>query len=434
VILDTRESGRRTEKSGVLRATSARIGIGLFTCLFLAFPAQGAERSYLLRWIAPEGPVSGYVVYMGQESGAYVYQFEFDYREPDADGIDSYLMEGLASSVDYYVAMIAWNEAGDSNLSNEIMIPAVAPVTSDFTGDSSQDILIRHTSGAWYLYALDGAGGISSSGGLNLTANTAWTAVSTSDFDGDGVRDVLIRHAEGAWYLYYLNPDRTVKGGKWLSLTGNTDWRPLSTADFTGDDNPDLLIRHTSGSWVLYELDASQNVTSVNWPRLTTNMDWGVVATTDVNGDGYADIVLRHTAGSWATYLTDGAGDAQAVIWPGFTPNTSWQIIGLNDFNGDGIPDVLLRHATYGHWYVYHLDTGMNVTSSGYLPLTSNLSWRAVSIEDFNGDGNADVMVRHSGGAWNQYTLDGALGIQNSAFVPMAGNTAWSMVSGNTAP
>jgi hypothetical protein len=76
----------------------------------------------------------------------------------------------------------------------------------------------------------------------------------------------------------------------------------------------------------------------------------------------------------------------------------------------------------------------MNVTSSGYLPLTSNLSWRAVSIEDFNGDGNADVMVRHSGGAWNQYTLDGALGIQNSAFVPMAGNTAWSMVSGNTAP
>jgi hypothetical protein len=425
---------RRLADPSHMSGLCPRIVLGLFAWLLLALPAAASQRSYLVRWIVPEGPVSGYVLSMGQAPGAYVYQEQIPYGPPDSQGVDSYLLEGLADDVDYYIAMIAWNEAGDSPLSNEIVIRALHPPISDFTGDSLQDVLVRHTSGSWLLYALDGAGGVSSSGGLGLTTNPDWVPISTEDFDGDGVRDVLIRHSGGAWYLYYLNPDRTVRTGNWLTLTSSTEWQPVSTKDFTGDGAPDVMIRHADGSWVLYELDASQNVAAVHWPRLTTSLEWGVLATEDVNADGFADILLRHTGGAWVTYLTDGTGGAQSVIWPGFTPSSSWEFVALEDFDGDATPDVLLRNNTYGHWYVYHLDAAMNVTSSGYLPLTSSLSWSPVSVEDFDGDGDADVLVRHVGGDWNLYALDGALGVASSRFVAMTGNLDWIPVSGNVGP
>ena len=77
----------------------------------------------------------------------------------------------------------------------------------------------------------------------------------------------------------------------------------------------------------------------------------------------------------------------------------------LGDFDGDGRADVLLRHAD-GSWR-YH---GSSPSGSPGEPvrMTRKPEWYWAGAGDFNGDGNDDVLVRRTDGAWVYYPLDGS--------------------------
>ena len=78
----------------------------------------------------------------------------------------------------------------------------------------------------------------------------------------------------------------------------------------------------------------------------------------------------------------------------------------FGDFNGDGVADVLLRHSE-GSWRYHAGDGDSEAPGEPPLRITTNLAWYWAGAGDFNGDGRDDVMLRRDDGAWVYYPLDG---------------------------
>lgn len=127
----------------------------------------------------------------------------------------------------------------------------------------------------------------------------------------------------------------------------------------------------------------------------------------DFDGDGRDDVLLR-TDGTWHIYSLNGllivGGDTEATGLP--HEEFAWRIVGTGDLNGDGNADVLTRH-TDGTWRFYamrgtqHLKE-IDITSA----LPEDLLWSFAGIGDFNGDGIDEVLLRHSTGRWAYFTRE----------------------------
>ena len=75
------------------------------------------------------------------------------------------------------------------------------------------------------------------------------------------------------------------------------------------------------------------------------------------------------------------------------TVDPQWKSGRLGDFNGDGKADFVLRH-TDGTLAIY-LINGFQVIASQVIGAIGN-EWTVVGVGDFNGDGKADFMTRRS--------------------------------------
>ena len=108
--------------------------------------------------------------------------------------------------------------------------------------------------------------------------------------------------------------------------------------------------------------------------RITSNPEWRFRAVGDFNGDGKDDVLLRHVGGVWVYYAMNGRFSLGAETgWARLTRRAEYGFAGSGDFDGDGRADVLLRHAE-GRWVLYAMD--------GRLPrwertaeLTTDLAW-----------------------------------------------------------
>ena len=78
-----------------------------------------------------------------------------------------------------------------------------------------------------------------------------------------------------------------------------------------------------------------------------------------------------------------------------------------------------------GTWFLYSLD-GRTILSEGALAMSTDLGFQIVSIADFNGDGKADALLRHTDGGWMLYALDGDGPAVIASGVPkLMGDTGW---------
>ena len=313
-------------------------------------------------------------------------------------------------------------------------LPAAPAITrfGDLNGDGRDDVLVRHTSGRWYYYAMNGRipiGG--TSGGARLNSDTSWRLAGIGDFNGDGRDDVLVRHTSGRWYYYAMNgriPIGGTSGG--ARLNSDTSWRLAGIGDFNGDGRDDVLVRHTSGRWYYYAMNGRIPIGGTSGgARLNSDTSWRLAGIGDFNGDGRDDVLVRHTSGRWYYYAMNGripiggtSGGAR------LNSDTSWRLAGIGDFNGDGRDDVLVRH-TSGRWYYYAMN-GRNPIrgTSGGARLNSDTSWRLAGTGDLNGDGRDDVLVRHTSGRWYYYAMNGRNPIRGtSGGARLNSDTRWAI-------
>ena len=122
-------------------------------------------------------------------------------------------------------------------------------------------------------------------------------------------------------------------------------------------------------------------------------------ARADFNGDGRTDILWRNqTSNRLVAWLMDGlnrvSGDFVTAGGAPVSANSDAAVVGTADFDGDGDADLLLQYGatdTLEYWYLNGLARVGVSTRSGQ----ADPAWRIAGTADFDLDGRTDLLWRH---------------------------------------
>jgi hypothetical protein len=220
------------------------------------------------------------------------------------------------------------------------------------------------------------------------------------------------------------------KGGRWQMSFDvadmNGDGRPdlVFGPQRTGGPTPYIFLQQKDGSWKLWQ--------DVKWPTEGIKLDYGSVRVADFDGDGNPDIAIAcHFAKSYVLY-GNGKGDfTRFVQIPLNNPNMTSRALTVADFNGDGRPDIAsiaeidLDMATtkrLGTGLVnvaLNLPSGWKATGTGFPDLQGD--W--ITAGDVLGDGKPDLLLTSR-----------AQNIQDLVFENLGGGEAWRSVASREMP
>jgi hypothetical protein len=262
----------------------------------------------------------------------------------------------------------------------------------DFNGDGFDDLLWRNDNGMvgyWYGRA---DGGFSINSKL-FAAPLDWQIARTGDFNGDGRDDILWRHSGGAVGYWFGQADGSFTVNNKITGVLNA-WHIEGTGDFNGDGRADILWRHdngTVGTWL-----GQQDGSFAIGLEVAVPLSWRIGGTGDFDGDGRADILWLGGGANWMGTWS-GAQDGTFVINSQLNYNRMG-VSGIGDFNADGRDDLVI----VDDWSFYSVDyalPGGGFGADDYDPFGDAASSTTLrKIGDFNGDGDADLIFRHTNG------------------------------------
>jgi hypothetical protein len=260
--------------------------------------------------------------------------------------------------------------------------------------------------------------------------------VGTGKFIGNGFPGIVFqRPADGSVEVLVLSGNSSV-GGEVVANQGfGPLWTVRAVADLNGDGNSDLVYRNTSTGQVEVQfLDNFGNAIGGGpFSADPFGADFNLVGAGDVNGDGRADLVFqRPSDGLTEVMLVNGQteiGGGPIAGSPFVDP--SWQVVAVNDFNGDGKADLVYRNSNSGIVEIQFLN-GVTPIGGGIVsPNGFGTDWNVAGAGDFNGDGHTDLVFhRASDGLTEIMFLNGTTEIgggliQNS---PFNGDPTWQVV------
>ncbi|MBI5443460.1 MAG: VCBS repeat-containing protein, partial [Deltaproteobacteria bacterium] len=165
-------------------------------------------------------------------------------------------------------------------------------------------------------------------------------------------------------------------------------------ADLTGDGRPDVLVLDVMGTWVGGAVQRPDGTYAALTPLETTAFD---LLTADTDGDGVAEgVLLREDGPQLLRVREDGtivAGPSTAWTGPSY-----WKPWAVADLDRDGRSEILVNTGSMLLAFradasdAFHADVAATLSPGG----TSGLSLVA---GDFDGDGDADVVVAAGGSA-----------------------------------
>jgi hypothetical protein len=209
------------------------------------------------------------------------------------------------------------------------------------------------------------------------------------------------------------------------SVNGNAD------GDFNGDGRSDVLLQSSTGAVTVWRGQANGSlIEATGLGANALDASWIVAGLGDFNGDGRDDILWRHTSGTIGEWLgqtgqfTNNSGVAANAV------DNSWAVAGIADYNGDGRDDILWRHSSgeIGQWLAQ--PNGSFANNGGAAANLVDPSWTVMASGDFNGDGRADILWRHTSGVYAEWQ-GSATGKLNNVGGVMTGATGSVIGSGD---
>jgi hypothetical protein len=289
----------------------------------------------------------------------------------------------------------------------------IPPHTSkpDFNGDGFTDLVWQGADGtlaAWNMSqdGLTGQAGLyapSFGGGLILRG--------IGDLRSDGTTDLVWQSAAGHVVLWGVK-DNMVTGSTELFKTSPIQ----AVGDFNGDRLLDLLTDAGGGTWFTSQTD-ERKIPPLGLGTLTVDPEYQITGVGDFNGDGRDDILFRGTGSHSGTFLLHEMTGARPTgpDMPTQTttfgdPGQNWAVLGLADFNGDGRTDILWQHTNGAGQVDARSMWLMNGGSfiGGGMVANPGSDWSVVGVDDYNNDGKADLMWKHTTGWVAEWLMNGA--------------------------
>ena len=268
------------------------------------------------------------------------------------DGSDSVADEVVSASHSTYTVKRAISQYEETPVSSGVTGFSTLFGVGDADKDGSPDLLGWKTTGEIVIFYGDGAGGFSNPSGtvIDTVSTSAYKSViPVGDWNNDGYVDYAVQNNSLNFYLRKGKSDGT------------------------------------------FETSDSQNVANISsakrayfWPG-----DW--------DADGKQDFMLVETDDTLRFRKGAGGGLAASPVDSADPSDASKNIFA--DFDGDGHTDVANHQAT-DDWYASYSGTG-----AWWLLAGSQYGASQVRFDgDFDGNGQADMAMQHSGAwrvAWN---------------------------------
>ena len=262
-------------------------------------------------------------------------------------------------------------------------------------------------------------------------------AIYAADFDGDGRDDMVtvvrkrkplsfgdpidylviqpyincFESSSQSWKLYasyrdWIDIDEDIK------LSGELPFPRMMIGDFLGRGKNEMVLQIPEWNnvpnkllYITYLGDCRFHM------RTTTQEDKGLFPgrlhyAADFDGDGLLEVYCQDFFGNVPSHIYKMTSESTVRQVDVNNPLTNENRVYVGDYNGDGKADVLTIHSETNRWKLYlfkqdRFHVAYDVEEAD-LP-TLSFDHEDISIQDFNGDGKADVFVRKPGGGVDVY-------------------------------
>jgi len=179
-------------------------------------------------------------------------------------------------------------------------------------------------------------------------------------------------------------------------VNGTTVGSPVTAAPYLLSWNS-ATIDNGTHTLTAVAVDAAGNTTTSASRSLRVNNTAEAQAAaqqqtgSDLNGDERPDLLFQQATGQiygWfmngTTRIGEGA-TSPSMVGP------QWKAVSLNDFNKDGKADIVWQYQPTGQLAIWILD-GMQLTIETGIASGVSSSWKVASTGDVNGDGHTDII------------------------------------------
>ncbi|MFL5244120.1 MAG: FG-GAP repeat domain-containing protein [Gemmataceae bacterium] len=253
-----------------------------------------------------------------------------------------------------------------------------------------------------------------------------WVQTFHGDFNGDGKQDVAGIDSSGQWWVSLSTGTALTTRTKWAQWSVPSAWSKLFVADVNGDGKDDIVGFGFNGAWFVGISDGTDSfATGPSWAQWSSPSSWSQLFVGDFNGDHKADVAGFGNNGAWFVGLSNGIDTfTTGKSWANWSSAASWQQVFVDDFNGDGKADIA-GFGKNGAWFV-GLSNGADTFATGakWAQWSPSSAWSQLFTGDFNGDHKADIAGFGVNGAWFVGLSDGV-----GQFTTGAAWAQWSIAS-----